>query len=84
MVDLDYMVDMNRAAQIFPRNICLCGNFNPVSVVLQGTPENVRDEVRRCKKLDAVNIICIAPGCEIPKDTDPRNVMAIQEAIEEC
>ncbi len=81
MIDLDYMVDMEKAAQIIPKNICICGNFDPVSVVLNGTPETIRKEVERCKALSAVNNNCIAPGCEIPPDTDPRNVLAIQEAI---
>lgn len=83
MIDLDYMVDMEKAAEIIPKNICLCGNFDPVSVVLDGTPEQVREAVRRCKRLSAFNNNCIAPGCEIPPDTAPENVLAIQEAIEE-
>ncbi len=83
MIDFDYMVDMERGAEIIPRNICICGNFDPVSVVLDGTPEQVRDAVRKCRKLSAVNNNCIAPGCEIPPDTDPENVLAIMEALEE-
>ena len=83
MIDLDYMVDMEKAAEIIPRNICICGNFNPVSVVLNGTPEQVKEEVRRCRRLSIVNNNCIAPGCEIPPDTRVENVLAIQEAIEE-
>ena len=83
MIDFDYMVDMKKGAGIIPRNICICGNFDPVSVVLEGTTEQVKEAVRECKKLSAVNNNCIAPGCEIPLDTDPANVLAIQEAIEE-
>ena len=83
MIDLDYMVDMEKAAEIIPRSICICGNFNPVSVVLNGTPEQVKEEVRRCRRLSIVNNNCIAPGCEIPPDTRVENVLAIQEAIEE-
>ena len=83
MIDLDYMVDMEKAAEIIPCNICICGNFNPVSVVLDGTPEQVKEAVRRCKKLSLVNNNCIAPGCEIPPDTKVENVIAIQEAIED-
>ena len=52
-------------------------------MVLDGTPEQVKEEVRRCKKLSLVNNNCIAPGCEIPPDTRVENVLAIQEAIEE-
>lgn len=81
MIDLDYMVDMNEAAKLIPRNVCLCGNFDPVEVLLQGTPELINKEVHRCMKLNSENNNCISPGCEIPPDTDPANVLAIQEAI---
>lgn len=81
MIDLDYMVDMEKAAEIVPKNICLCGNFDPVSVVLNGTPDTISEAVKKCKALSAVNNNCIAPGCEIPPDTDPENVIAIRDAI---
>lgn len=83
MVDLDYMVDLEKAAEILPENCCICGNFNPVTVMFQGMPEQVKEEVRRCKKIKDKNRNFIAPGCEIPRDTDVRNVLAMQEAIEE-
>lgn len=83
MIDLDYPVDMEKAAEIIPRNICICGNFNPVEILYGGTPEDVKEAVRKCKKLSLVNNNCIAPGCEIPPDTSVDNVLAIQEAIEE-
>ncbi|MDO4938747.1 MAG: uroporphyrinogen decarboxylase family protein [Lachnospiraceae bacterium] len=83
MIDFDYMVDMEKGAEIIPRNICICGNFDPVTVVLEGTPELIKKEVGRCASLSSVNNNCIAPGCEIPRDTPTENVMAICRAIEE-
>lgn len=83
MVDCDYMVDMDSAADILPEGTCICGNFNPVEVMLQGTPEMVKAEVRRCKQLGRRNNNAIAPGCEVPKDTPAENMLALLEALKE-
>ena len=83
MVDCDFMVDMERAADILPQGTCICGNFNPVEVMYQGTPEMVKAEVRRCKELGRRNNNFIAPGCEVPKDTPPENMLALLAALKE-
>ena len=83
MIDLDYMVDMERAAEIFPKDCCICGNFNPVTVLYQGTPELVKSEVARCKHLQGNDRNCVAPGCEVPRDTPLENMFAFREAMEE-
>lgn len=83
MIDLDFMVDIERAAQILPKNMCICGNFNPVTVMYQGTPALVKQEVRRCKQIRNENRNFISAGCEIPRDTPLENMIALKEAIEE-
>jgi len=81
MVDLDYMVDMENAAQILPADCCICGNFDPVEIMLQGTPEHVRHATRRCMSLGSRNNNFVAPGCEIPRETPVENVLAMQETL---
>ena len=83
MIDLDFMVDMERAADILPESCCICGNFNPVTVMLQGTPAEVRAEVSGCKQIRNRNRNFIAPGCEIPRDTPLENMIALKEAMED-
>ena len=83
MVDCDHMVDMEQAAGVLPKGTSICGNFNPVEIMYQGTPEMVKREVRRCKKLSAINHNFIAPGCEVPKDTPEENMLALLEALTE-
>ena len=83
IVDCDHMVDMERAADILPAGTCFCGNCNPVEVMYQGTPEMVKAEVRRCKALGSRNNNFIAPGCEVPKDTPPENMLALLAALKE-
>lgn len=84
IVDCDFMVDMERAADILPEGTCICGNFNPVEVMLQGTPEMVKEEVRRCKTLGRRNHNFVAPGCEVPKDTPQENMFALLDALKEA
>ena len=83
MVDMDFMVDMDRAAGILPKDCCICGNFDPVTVMYQGSPEQIKEATRRCMALSLKNNNFIAPGCEIPKDTPEENVIAMKEALEE-
>lgn len=83
IADLDFMVDIERAAEILPESCSICGNFDPVQILYQGTPELVAKEVKRCKNLREKNRNFIAPGCEIPRDTSLENLFAMQRAIEE-
>lgn len=81
IIDLDHMVDIQKAARLFPQSSCICGNFDPVSVLLQGSLQEVEKEVRRCMEISNANRNMIAAGCEIPKDTPEENVWAIRGAI---
>ena len=83
IVDMDYMVDMDRAAEILPKDCCICGNFDPVTILYEGTPRMVKEAARRCMALSEKNNNIVAPGCEIPKDTPIVNVLALKEALEE-
>lgn len=81
IVDLDYMVDMKKAVDIFGDKISACGNFDPVSVVLQGNVEEVQKEVERCASYRNKNAVFISAGCEIPKYTSDENVLAIYHKL---
>ena len=81
IVDLDHMVDIEKAADIFPESMCICGNFDPATVLYQGTPELVYSHVKRCMQIQNRNRNFIAAGCEIPRDAPEENILAIAEAI---
>ena len=83
MVDCDFMVDMERAATILPENCSICGNFNPVEILYQGTPDIVRAEVLRCRQIADRKNTFVAPGCEVPKDTPQENMLALLAALKE-
>jgi len=81
IIDLDWMVDMKHAAHIYGENgPAICGNFDPVRIMLRGTPEQVTRAVLDC--LDAGGSRCIsAAGCEIPDGTPQENLRAQADAL---
>ena len=55
--------------------MCLCGNFDPVGVLMQGKPQDVADAARRCLAEGGERFI-LQPGCEVPPATPAENVRA--------
>ena len=82
IIDIDWMVDMQAAAQTFGQ-IAVCGNFDPVAVMLQGTPEDVYAATVECMRLGGPRAISAA-GCEIPDGTPHDNLRAQARALREC
>lgn len=83
IIDLDWQVDLAAAREqvdaVDPA-LVLCGNFDPVAVLLEGTPETVRQAVAACRAVGGENWLC-APGCEIPRHTPDENVHAIVDEL---
>jgi MtaA/CmuA family methyltransferase len=83
IVDLDWMVDLGAAAETFgPDGPAPCGNFDPVAVMLQGTPAEIAEAVRRCAALGGPRHISAA-GCEVPDGTPDANLLAQARALRE-
>lgn len=81
IIDLDWMVDIGRAAKIFGKDgPIICGNFDPVSVMLQGSPDDVYAATTRCLVQGGPRLISAA-GCEIPDDTPHQNLQAQLQAL---
>ncbi len=82
IVDLDWMVDWAQAMRILAEEggVAACGNFDPVSVMLQGTPEQVQEAVLHCLATGNAASFIMA-GCEIPDGTPPANLLAQYEAL---
>ena len=68
IIDIDWMVDMGQAAATFGPRQSVCGNQDPVAVMLQGTPEMVRAATVACMNAGGSRSISTA-GCEIPDGT---------------
>lgn len=83
IIDVDWMVDFAKAAQVFEAGgIAICGNFDPVEVILRGTPEDVYKATSACLKTGGTRAISAA-GCEIPLGTPPENIQAQNRALRE-
>ena len=83
IVDLDWMVDLGAAAGVFgPDGPAPCGNFDPVAVMLQGTPLGVEQAVRSCAALAGPRHFSAA-GCEIPDRTPEANLLAHARVLRE-
>jgi MtaA/CmuA family methyltransferase len=83
VIDIDWMVDVGAAATAFGPGIALCGNFDPVEVMLRGTPEAAFRATRRCIEQGGPRHISAA-GCEIPDKTPPENLRAQARALREA
>lgn len=81
IIDLDWMVDIRSATDVFnQKGLAACGNFDPVRVMLQGTPEAVYQAT--CANLaDGGAKFFSATGCEIPVGTPPENIHAQNQAL---
>jgi MtaA/CmuA family methyltransferase len=80
IVDIDWMVDFGKAAEKLKGHACPSGNFDPLNVLLRGTPQSVKKAVRDClAKGDERSFI--SAGCEVPKFTPPKNLKAVDEAL---
>jgi [methyl-Co(III) methanol-specific corrinoid protein]:coenzyme M methyltransferase len=76
----EWQVDAKVAVEKVGHRICLIGNVNNPQVLFQGTPEDVRKQVRYAIEA-GVNII--APECAIPLATPITNLKALVAAAHE-
>jgi uroporphyrinogen decarboxylase len=83
IIDVDWMVDFEKAAAVFAeKGIAICGNFDPVRMMLQGTEDEVYRATWAClEKGGPIGIS--AAGCEIPIGTPPENIQAQVRALKE-
>jgi uroporphyrinogen decarboxylase len=81
IIDLDWMVDLRTAATILGEYPVICGNFDPVAVLLQGTPEQVHAATLTCLEQGGERCISAA-GCEVPDGTPSQNLLAQTRALE--
>lgn len=80
IIDIDWMIDIDQARKSFAGSAALCGNFDPVAVMLQGTPDQVRQSVLDCQTRGGTNYFSAA-GCEIPDQTPAENLLVQVEAL---
>jgi len=75
IIDVDWMVPLERARQLVGPDVVLCGNFDPAAVLLRGSPEQVAAAARACLRAAGPRFI-LMPGCEVPPGTPEQNIRA--------
>ena len=75
IIDVDWMVSLDRARADVGDDVTLCGNFDPAGVLLQGTPPEVAEAARQNIEAGGTRFI-LMPGCEVPPGTPEENIRA--------
>ena len=79
ILSVDHKVDIVRGAEILNGRVVIGGNADPVSVIMDQTPQEVRAFYEDLiAQLDGYPYI-IMPGCSVSTLTPPENVLAIIE-----
>jgi len=64
--------------------VCICGNIDPISVLLEGTPDQVRAVVKRnIEYAGEGGGFIVMPGCDTNPHTPPENFRAMVDAARE-
>lgn len=81
LYSFDYKVPVSEAAKILGGKIAFAGQLNPVSVMLEGTPEEVYRASADCiKAAGNTKGYILMPGCDLPPKTKVENVLAMVKA----
>ncbi|ATW28459.1 hypothetical protein DCMF_08155 [Candidatus Formimonas warabiya] len=76
----DSKVNAGAAMEAVHGQISLAGNLNNVELLMKGTPERVKDQV---KKLVITRIQIIGPECAVPLTVRNANLQAIVQVVKE-
>ena len=80
-IELDHFNDFAVVKAQVGSQVCLEGNLDPSSVLLQGTAERVRSEsVKLIAAAAEGGGFILSSGCEVGRDTPPENIRAMVEA----
>ena len=67
-----------------PDDVLAMGNLSPAVVFVAGTPESIREETLKMMEEFAGNKnFWISSGCDVPPQTNPDNIKAFFDAVEE-
>ncbi len=84
VIEIDHKVDLAHAKQVVGDRACLIGNVDPVTVLLQGTPDRVRESSNACLAAAAGGGgYVLGSGCVVPRITPLENIRAMVRAARE-
>jgi uroporphyrinogen decarboxylase len=81
VLELDHCNDFAEVIRQVGSRVCVEGNLDPAGVLWQGSPELVRKKSAELVRLaGADGGLILSPGCEVPRDTPPANILAMVDA----
>jgi len=80
ILDVDHMVDLTAVREVVGDGVVIAGNMDPVSLIKDGSPDQIRDAVR-CAYETAGAPYMVNAGCEIPAGTPTENLRALCEPV---
>ena len=82
IVDVDHLVpDMGLFSGLLSPTQVFSGKSDPVSIIQNGSPEQILQSVRSCRS-EAGSRVIVSAGCEVPPDTTLENMRAFRAAVE--
>ena len=79
ILDIDWMVDMAEAHRTMGPEVMICGNLDPVSVIMEGSKPLIKAKYLETEsKIPRGNWIMMG-GCEIPLSTPVENMNYLRE-----
>jgi len=80
IIDIDWMVDMERAHEAVGDGITLCGNLDPVAVIQDLSARELYRVSRAFVESERGRNFIFSGGCEVTVNTPPENLHAMREA----
>lgn len=77
LFSLDHKVDLALVREKLGGKVAFAGQLDPVGVLLEGTPEIVKNAAERCIRDAGGSGYVLMPGCDIPPKTKIENVQAM-------
>jgi uroporphyrinogen decarboxylase len=84
IIEIDHKVDLAFAKRVVDGRCSIIGNLDPVTVLLQGTPEKVRAAALKALEVGSPGGgFVLGSGCAVPRPTPFENIRAMVEAARE-
>lgn len=81
-LSLDAKVDLQFVKETVGKEACIAGNVDPVRVLMEGKPEDVkRETVKAIEKAGWGGGFILMPGCGVPVPVPAENLKAMMEAV---
>ena len=81
VLELDHCNDFAEVKRQLGSNVCVEGNLDPTGVLLQGSPELVREKSTELIRLAGTHGgLILSSGCEVPRGTPSANILAMVDA----